>query len=146
MNTGLKISSIAADLAKEAEGDWIDIAEWAGVRLLVRSIHNKLFQNAREQRIAKLTKELGRLPFQSEMEPHIAKFATSFLLLGWDGICGDDDTPIPYSTSKAIELMTDPAMRSLVEQVIWAATRVGSRDAEFVTANAKNCAAPSATS
>lgn len=146
MNTGIKISSIAADLAKEAEGDWVDIAEWPGVRLKVRSINNKLFQNAREQRVSKLMKDLGRAPYQSEMEPHLAKLAASFLLLGWEGICGDDDASIPYTPQKSNELMTDPAMRSLVEQVIWAASRVGSRDAEFVVAATKNSAAPSATS
>lgn len=134
----LKISSIAADLAKEQEGDWVDIAEWPGVRLKVRSINSKDFQNAREQRQSKLIKDLGRLPYESESAPHLAKLVASFILLGWEGIVGADDQPIEYTPQVATELLSDPAMRELVKQTIWAAGRVGSKDAEFTTAVVKN--------
>jgi hypothetical protein len=141
----LKITSIAVDLAKESDGDWVDIAEWPGVRLKVRSINSKDYQNAREQRQMKLTRDFGRLPFSSEMQPHINKFAASFLLLGWEGIVDGNEKPIEYSSEKAMEMLTDPAMRSLVEQVIWAANRVGSKDAEFTVAATKNSEPPAAT-
>jgi hypothetical protein len=142
----LKISSIAVDLAKETEGDWIDIAEWPGVRLKVRSINSKDYQTARETRVNKLMQSLGRVPLATEMQPYIAKFAASFLLLDWEGIIvGSGDVPTPYSASVAMELLTDPSMRDLVTQVIWAATRVGSRDAEFTTAAIKNSEVPSVT-
>jgi hypothetical protein len=141
----LKLSSIAADLAKENEGDWVDISEWAGVRLKVRSINSKDYQIARETRVNKMIQSLGRLPLAPEMQPHIAKLAASFLLIGWEGvIVGDGDVPTEYSPAVAMELMTDPAMRPFVEQVIWAATRIGSRDAEFTSAAIKNSAQPSA--
>lgn len=141
----LKISSIAADLAKESEGDWVDIAEWPGVRLKVRSINSKDFQNARELRQTKLIKDLGRLPFESESAPHLAKLVATFILLGWEGIVDANDQPIEYSPAKALELLCDPSMRELVKQTIWAAGRIGSRDAEFTEAAVKNSAAPSAT-
>lgn len=141
---GIKISSLAADLDKEMSGEWVDIPEWPGVRLQVRSINNKNFQNAREQRISKLIKDLGRSPYSSETGPHIAKLAATFLLLGWEGICDDDGKAIDYTPQKAMDLLSDPAMRALTEQVIWAATRVGSKDAEFTVDAAKNSPAPSA--
>lgn len=141
----LKITSIAADLAKETDGDWVDIAEWPGVRLKVRSLNSKDYQNAREQRIAKLTKDLGRPPYSSEFALHLSKLVAAFLLLGWDGIVDDAGKPIEYTAQKAADLLADPTMRELVAQTIWAAGRVGSRDAEFTTAAVKNSAAPSAT-
>lgn len=134
----LKIPSITVDLAKEQEGDWVDVAEWPGVRLKVRSINSKDYQNAREQQQTKLTRNFGRLPYASEMTPHVNRFAATFLLLGWEGIVDGDEKPIEYSPEKAMEMLTDPSMRTLVEQVIWAANRVGSKDAEFTAAAVKN--------
>jgi hypothetical protein len=142
---GLKIGSIAADLAAESEGEWVDIAEWPGVRLRVRSINYKLFQNAREMAYAKLTKALGRQPLTSEFAPKLAKLVQVHLLLEWDGLDDDNDKPLPYSSKLADEMYTDPRYRELVSQTIWAATRVGDRDAEFTTAATKNSAPPSAT-
>lgn len=142
----LKLKSIAVDLAKETEGDWVDIAEWPDVRLKVRSINSRDYQTARETRVNKMIQSLGRLPLATEMQPYIAKLAASFLLIGWEGvIVGDGETPTEYSPAVAMELMTDPTMRPFVEQVIWAANRVGSRDAEFTTAAVKNSAQPSVT-
>ena len=141
----LKIDSIAADLSKEQEGDWIEITEWPGVKLKVRSVASKDFQNAREQRYGKMTKDLGRAQYSSEFSPHLAKLTASFLLLGWDGIVDGSEKPIDYTPAKAMELLSDPSMRELVTQTIWAATRVGSKDAEFTVAAVKNSEPPSAT-
>lgn len=143
----LKLNSVKRDLAREAEGEWIDIAEWPGVRLKVRSINNKDYTNARDAKMTALSRSLGRVPFEAEMAPHIAKLAASFLLLGWEGlIVGDGETPTEYGASIALEVLTDPAMSPLVAQVIWAAGRVGTREAEFVGDATKNSARPSATS
>ena len=134
----LKLSSIKADLAKEAEGDWVSIPEWPGVRLKVRSINSKDYQTARELRVQKFVKDLGRLPTSIEMEPHVNRLAAAFLLIGWEGINGDDDQPLAYTPKTALELLSDPAMRELTMQVIWAANRVGVRDAEFTADAIKN--------
>lgn len=141
----LKLNSIKADLAKESEGDWVAIPEWPGVRFKVRSIHCKDYLNAREMKVQGLVKALGRLPTSSELEPHIGKLVSAFLLLDWDGLLDDNDKPLPYSAERARELLGDPAMRELVQQVIWAANRIGTRDAEFVADAVKNSEAPSVT-
>jgi hypothetical protein len=75
----------------------------------------------------------------------LAKLVATFLLTGWEGIADDAGNPIPYSPEKALELLSDRAMRELVKQVILAATRVGERDAEFTAAAVKNSERPSAT-
>lgn len=141
----LKITSIAADLAKEAEGDWVDVAEWPGVRLRVRSVNNNDFKNARDERQRKLTRSLNRIPYDSEWELPLAKLVASFLLTGWAGLSDDAGNDIPYSPEKAMELLSDRAMRALVQQVILAATRIGEREAEFTGAAAKNSEVLSAT-
>lgn len=141
----LKLSSIAADISTENDGEWIEIEEWPGVKLLVRSINYKAYQNAREMRLRKMTAALGRAPFGTEFAPVVAELAAAHLLLGWDGIVGDDEAPIEYSRAKGIEMLTDQKYRALVSQTIWAATRVGDREAEFTETAAKNSEAPSAT-
>lgn len=141
----LKLSSIRADLARENEGDWVDIPEWPGVRLKVRSINSRDYQNQRELAQQAMIRSLGRLPTSIEMEPKIRKLAAEFLLRGWDGLVGDDEQPIVYTPARAVELLIDPEMRTLAQQVVWAAGRVGEREAEFVEAATKNSAAPSAS-
>lgn len=134
----LKINSLAADLAKEQDGDWEDVPEWPGVRLKVRSLNYKPYTNARDDALRKLAKRLNRAPYSSESEPIIARLSATFLLLGWEGIAGDDDAAMDYTPAKAMETLTDPSMRALVEQVISAAGRVGTRDVEFTVDAVKN--------
>ena len=142
----LKLSSIKRDLAKENEGDWVDIPEWAGVRLKVRSINSRDYSIAREILVGKLARNFGRIPTSPEMEPALAKLVAQHLLRGWDGIIvGDGETPTEYSAKLALDLLVDPEMRDLEQQVIWAANRVGDRDAEFTVDAAKNSAVPSVT-
>lgn len=141
----LKISSIKRDIAKENEGDWVPVPEWPGVRLKVRSISSKDYQTGREMLMGKLTRTLGRTPTSPEMEPQLAKLIATHLLRGWEGIADDDDKPLEYSAKVALDLLADPSMRELEQQVIWAANRVGDREAEFTADATKNSAAPSAT-
>lgn len=139
----LKLSSIKRETDKD--GDWIDIPEWTGVRVKVRSINSRDYQIAREMLVGKLTRNLGRLPTTPEMEPALGKLVATHLLRGWDGLAGDDDKAIEYTPKLALEMLADPQMRALEEQVIWAANRIGDRDVEFTADAVKNSAAPSAT-
>lgn len=139
----LKLSSIKRETDKD--GDWIDIPEWTGVRVKVRSINSRDYQIAREMLVGKLTRNLGRLPTTPEMEPALGKLVATHLLRGWDGLASDDDKAIEYTPKLALEMLADPQMRALEEQVIWAANRIGDRDVEFTADAVKNSAAPSAT-
>jgi hypothetical protein len=141
----LKVSSIKRDLAKEDEGEWISIPEWAGVRFKVRSIASRDYQIAREMLLQKLGRQMGRSPTTPEMEPALGKLVARHLLRGWEGIAGDDESPVEYSPAQAIEYLCDPSMRELEQQVIWASTRVGEREVEFTADAVKNSAVPSAT-
>lgn len=139
----LKISSVKN--TSSADGEWIDIAEWPGVRFKVRSINSRDYQIAREMLLQKLTRKLGRLPTSPEMEPQLGRLVATMLWRGWEGLNDDADKAVEYSAQQAIDYLTDPEMLALELQVLWAANRVGDRDAEFTTAAVKNSDAPSAT-
>ncbi len=133
----LKLNSIKREAPKD--GEWVDIPEWAGVRLKVRAITSRDYQIDREMLVQKLTRQLGRLPTSPEMEPALGKLIARHLLRDWEGvIVGDGDEPTAYSAQVALELLSDPEMLVLEQQVIWAASRVGDRDAEFTPAAVKN--------
>lgn len=142
----LKLSSIKRDLAKENDGEWQNIPEWPGVRLKVRSINSRDYQIAREMLLQKLTRQLGRMPTTPEMEPMLAKLVAQHLARGWEGLADEKDVLIEYESKTAMDLISNPEMRALEEQFIWAAMRVGDHNAEFTVDAAKNSAVPSATS
>lgn len=142
----LKLASIKRDLELENEGEWIDIAEWPGVRIKARSINSKDYQIARDMLVQRLTRTLGRVPTGPEMEPALGRLVAAHLLRGWEGIAGDDEAPIEYTPKTGVEYLTNAELRELEHQVIWAATRVGDREAQFTTAAIKNSAPPSGTS
>lgn len=140
----LKLNSIKREVAKD--GEWVDITEWPGVRLKVRSINSRDYQIDREMLVQKLTRQLGRFPTSPEMEPALGKLIARRILRDWDGvIVGDGEAPTPYSAEAALELLSDPEMLAFEQQVIWAASRVGERDAEFTPDAVKNSEQPSAT-
>lgn len=142
----LKINSIKRDLVAEDQGEWIEIPEWAGVRIKVRSLNSRDYQIARDMLVQRLTRTLGRGPTGPEMEPSLGRLIATHLLCGWEGIAGDDESPLEYTAKIGLDYLTNPEMRELEHQVIWAASRVGDRDAEFTTAAIKNSGPPSATS
>lgn len=139
----LKLSSIKTTISEE--GEWVESADWPGVRLKVRGINCRDYQQARELLVQKQIKALQRVPTTPEMEPALGKLVARHLLRGWEGIAGDDDKALEYTPEIGLEKLSDPAYAALEQQVIWAASRVGERDAEFTVDAAKNSPAPSAT-
>lgn len=137
----IKLNSIKADLKRETEGDWVAIPEWPGVRLRVRSLRTPAYQMAgdiirqRHQR-----KYAGsRVPDDVSARDY-GRALADHILLDWEGF------DVAYSPEMAMEKLTDPEYRDLMNQTVWAATQIAQDDVEFVDAAAKNSAAPSATS
>lgn len=139
----LELSSIKRDLAREDEGEWIEIPEWPGIKLKVRSIQSRDYQVQRGLLEQRLQKALGRQPTMPEWEPALGKLVARHLLRGWEGLLLDGQ-PLEYSPDTAIAMFADRQWSGLEMQAIWAATRVGDRDAEFTVDATKNSAAPSA--
>lgn len=135
----VKLSSLAADLDREANGDWIDYPEWPGVAFNVSSLLKPAYVTERDfllQRMARRYK--GKTPPQTEVAPEAGKLYCKHILHGWRGL------DVEYSPETALEIMCDPAYRAVVNAVEWCAGQVGQAEVEFVEDAEKNSDAPSA--
>jgi hypothetical protein len=54
-----------------------------------------------------------------------ARTLADTVLLGWEGLEGDDGQPLPYSPETAKDLLLDPQMLAFRDAVSWAATVAG---------------------
>jgi hypothetical protein len=136
ISMALKLSSLKSSVSDE--GEWVDIPEWPGVRLKVRSIAVKDYQIARDLLLSRLSRRLGRMPTGPEMEPDLGRLVAIHLLRGWEGLAGADDKAEQFTPERAIQLLTDPDLRQLETQVIWAASHVGETELEFTEDAEKN--------
>lgn len=137
---GMKLSSIQTNVSDD--GDWVEIPEWPGVRLKVRSINSKDYQVGRQFLVQKLTRRLGRQPTNPEMEPELGRLVAKHLLRGWEGIDDDAGKPLEFTPVTGTEYLTNAAYAELEGQVIWAASVVGASTAQFSEDAIKNSAAP----
>lgn len=137
----LKLSSIRADLDRERQGDWVDSRQWPGVRFCVRALTTPAYQIRRDALVQKLTRKNKGKPIASDdLAQHLGKLYAEEILLNWDGI------DVPYSPEKAMELLTDPAWRELVNEIEYCAGTLASVDAEFVEDQLGKSEKPSAPS
>ena len=129
----VKLSSIASDIVREQEGDWIDYPDWPGVKFHVRSLNHPPYKTARDLLLQKMIRRNKGKPLQAEtMTVEQGRLYADHILLGWDGF------DVPYSEDVARQDLTDPRHRNLVGAVEWCASRVGELDVEFVEDAEKN--------
>lgn len=146
-DTVVKLGSLAADLRKEREGDWIEPKEWPGlnpekpyeqtplpgVAFLVRSINYQPYVTARQAALEKMKLEYpdGQIP--SEVQARVyGALAAEFILLGWRGF------DIQYSADVASNTLPTEEHRAMRDITYWCAGQVGRRKIEFVEAAVKN--------
>jgi hypothetical protein len=123
----VKFASLRADVEKEKAGDWVEIVELPGVELRVRSFNDPQYKIHRDQLLQRLARKYGRKPVPGdESEVEFGRLYARFILLEWKGF---DEA---YSEQRALEALTDPAMRDLRRHVEYAAGQVGASDIEFV--------------
>lgn len=124
----VKFSSLAADTAKEQQGDWVDVPDLPGVRLLVKSFNDPKYRVARDLLVQRLARKQGRNKPTAAEETEVAfgRLYADHILLGWEGF------DVPYSAAAAREALTDVAYRDLRRYVEQAATQVGATEVEFV--------------
>lgn len=129
----LDLESIKADLVAEQEGQYIEIPEWEGVKLGVRSLHIPAYKLALDQTLERHKRIYKGKPAPSDVrESDVGKILAKHILFGWEGI------KQPYSMEYAIEVMGNPAGRELANQVYWAAAQVAEIEAKFITDAVKN--------
>jgi hypothetical protein len=123
----VKLSSLAADTAKETEGDWIEVPELPGVRLKVRSFNFPAYRVARDLLLQRMARKHGRKPAPAdESEVEFGKLYSAHILLGWEGF------DVEYTPAAARDALTDPAFRDLRRHVEYAASQVGASEVEFM--------------
>ncbi|MFU0504008.1 hypothetical protein [Pseudaminobacter sp. NGMCC 1.201702] len=135
----VKLASLKADLAREAEGDWIEYPDWPGVEFNVSSLHLPAFTIARDLMYQRFARVYKRKPVPKDvLSAEIGKLFHAHILHGWRGL------DVPFSKETALETLTNPEYRNVVAAVEWCAAKVSDLDIEFVEDAEKNSAAPSA--
>lgn len=142
----VKLASLKADLKREAEGDWVAFPDWPGVEFNVSSLHLPAYQAARDDllmRVARQASQAKPKPGEAasaklDMKVELGKLYAEHLLHGWRGL------DVDYSPERARDVLGDPEYRNVVAAVEWCAGKISEVNVEFVEAEAKNSAKPSA--
>ncbi|MER8540244.1 hypothetical protein NKH17_12395 [Mesorhizobium sp. M1334] len=143
----VKLGSLAADLTKEREGDWIEPKEWPGLNpekpyeqvplpglsFLTRSINYPPYATAYQAELEKLRQAYpsGTIPADVQAKAE-GKLAIEHLLLGWRGL------DVPYSADIVGSVLVAEEHRVIRAMVRWCAGIVGKRKVEFEEAASKN--------
>lgn len=123
----VKFSSLAADTAKESEGDWQEIPDLPGVSLKVRSFNFPAYRVARDLLLQRMARKFGRKPAPAdESEAEFGRLYAQHILLGWSGF------DVEYTPEVARDALTNPAFRDLRRHVEYAASQVGASEVEFL--------------
>lgn len=135
----VKLSSLKADLDREAKGDWIEFPDWPGVAFNVSSLLIPQYTTARDMLLQRLARQHKGKPVPRETATtEIGKLYAKHILHGWRGL------DVEYSPEKAAEILADPQFRNVVAAVEYCAGQVSQVDIEFVEEESKNSGRPSA--
>ncbi len=141
MASVVKLSSLKADLAREAAGDEVESLRWPGVKFRVSALTKPSYVIKRDAMVARLRRRhKGKSIPQEELGPALGRIYAEEILHGWAGM---DEA---YTPALALEVLTDPAYREIVSEVEYCAGTLSEIDAEFVEDASKNSVKPSAGS
>jgi hypothetical protein len=141
---GIKISSIAADLKRENDGDYVEIPPdiiggGEGILLKVRAFSYAPYLKERNEIVRKWHRAYGRdqVPLDVAFKADGRLYA-KHILLDWKGLDEDDGSPMKFSIERAEELMTNMEFRLLQDAVQYAAGKIMVIAAEETKAELKN--------
>lgn len=122
----MKLSALKANIEREEAGDWVEIPDFDGVSLKVRSLASTAYSMALSVVTQKFARKYGQRPIPpEESQKENGKLLARHILLDWKGLVADDGkTPIAYSAELAEEVLTNPEFRLLANAVVWAAQRI----------------------
>lgn len=137
----VKLSSLKADLQREAKGDWIEgPPELPGVSLNVSSLMMPAYRIERDLLGSRLARQHKGKPIPPDvLSTEVGKLFHKHILHDWRGF------DVPYSRELAGEMLADPEFRMLVGAVEYCAAKVADIDVEFIEDAAKNSEGPSET-
>jgi hypothetical protein len=135
----VKLSSVKADLDREAKGDWVDFPDWPGVAFKVSSLLLPAYRVERDLLGQRLARQYKGKPIPPDvMTREVGKLYAKHILHDWRGF---DE---PYEKGHAAELLADPEYRAIVGAVEFCAAKLADIDVEFIEDAAKNSERPSA--
>lgn len=141
---GFKLSSLAADLKRENDGDWVAIppdiiGDAEGVELKVRAFSYQPYQIARNKIVQKWARSYGREPVPLDVAFKAdGKLYAQHILLDWKGFDNDAGEPLDCSPEVAEDYLTNPKFRLLQNAVQYAAGKIMLIAAEETKAELKN--------
>lgn len=122
----MKLSAMKINGRVYDDGSWVgDLPGLPGVRVKVRPIGNDDATALRNKMLRDLPateRQLGATPQTTRLIANELLIRT--VLVGWDGIEGDDGKPLPYSEAKARELIESPDFDIFREGVLYASSLV----------------------
>ncbi|MBZ9659773.1 hypothetical protein LB523_12025 [Mesorhizobium sp. ESP-6-4] len=135
----VKLSSVKADLKREADGDWIEALDLPGVEFNVSSILLPAYTVDRDFMLQRLSKQYkGKAP-RDVITTELGKLYAKHILHGWRGF------DVEYSPEKALEILSDPAYRVVVAAVEYCAAKIADVDVQYIEDAGKNSERPSET-
>lgn len=135
----VKLSSLKANLTREADGDWIEYPEWPGVAFNVKSPMTPEYTTARDLALQDLNKiHLGKSVPDGEADAMIRDLYSRIILKGWRGL---DEA---YTPELGRKVCIDPEYRNVFNAIMWCSGRLSVVETEFVETEAKNSGKPSA--
>lgn len=112
----MKLSSFAQDVTKAEQGVWIDIGDGCRVKVARTGSAQSNKVLAAVSKPFKQSLNSGAAP-DSLVERLYAEHASKAILLGWEGLQDDQGADIPYSQSKAFEILSNPMYRDFKDNV-----------------------------
>ena len=112
----MDIAKFRIDPAAEDEGVWTALGGDAEVRLA--RIGNRRYREALAARLKPYRRAIraGSMP-EEAIEKLVTEAVCETVLLDWRNLELDGE-PVPYSPARALELLSDPAMRDLRDLVV----------------------------
>lgn len=112
--------SYAVDLKAETQGKWFPLALMDGVKVKVARIGNPIYQKRMQELYRPYAKSFAmNIPIPDEVERKIQnKLLTQTLWLDWEGMPGEDGEDVPFSKELALELIEDPTLKELRDEVM----------------------------
>lgn len=130
----IKLGSLAVDLKREREGEWVDSRAFEGVAYFLKSTNAPDYTSVIRKAARTMTQAIrdGKEISEDKSFAEEGERICEHLLLGWKGF------DIEYTPDGARETLKDPAYRPLLNDIMMCADRVGRKQIEFVEEDAKN--------
>lgn len=104
-----KLSDLFIDPDAERAGV---VVPYKGVKWRIARQGNPAFNEAWVEELRPLIARFGRLADvpEAEAEAALARARSRTILVGWEGLLDDEGQPVPYSSAKALEILSSPRL------------------------------------